>query len=144
MPASLNFFSTAAMYTYETNISTRQGIREDLMALIYCEVKEKQRWRGWYTYLIGKISVTRHSLAVLVLGLIENDRTSFSDLSLCNDLANGTGIVVGCVEETGIPRARNTWVPTKPSREPTARNFSINVGSRSLNSGQQGYMSTDT
>jgi hypothetical protein len=65
-----------------------------------------------HVHLIGKFWVTAHSLRVLVLGLIEDNRSSFSDLSLCNDLTDAAGIVVGCIKETWISCARNTRVPT--------------------------------
>jgi hypothetical protein len=46
-------------------------------------------------YLIGEFWITAHSLRVLVLGLIEDDWSSLSDLGLRDDLANMAGIVVG-------------------------------------------------
>lgn len=61
------------------------------------------------TYTIGEVSITGHGLGVLVLGLVQDYWTSFSDLGLCNDFADMAGVVIGCVEETGISCPKNTW-----------------------------------
>jgi hypothetical protein len=64
-----------------------------------------------HVHLIGEIGITRHCLRVLILGLVENNRSPLGNLGLCNDLANVAGIVVGCIEETWISCARYTRVP---------------------------------
>jgi hypothetical protein len=86
--------------------------------------------------LVREFGVTGNSLTVLVLGLIEDDWSPLSDLSLCDNLANVAGIVIGCIEETWIPCARNTRVSAQPSWEAAARYFGIDVRSRSLYSDQ--------
>jgi hypothetical protein len=86
--------------------------------------------------LVREFGITGNSLTVLVLGLIEDNWSPLGDLSLCDDLANVAGIVVGCIEETWIPCARNTGIPAQPSWEAAARDFGIDVRSRPLYSGQ--------
>jgi hypothetical protein len=109
IPASLNFCSTAAMYTYDPLANGKLGRTSQLHKL------QREREVGMEsirTCLIRKFRITWNCLRILVLGLIEDDRTSFSDLSLGDNLTNGTGIVVGCVKKTWVPCARDPWVST--------------------------------
>lgn len=61
--------------------------------------------------LVREFGITGYCLRILILGLVENNRSSLGDLGLCNNLANVAGIVVGCIEETRVPCTRNTRVP---------------------------------